>query len=167
MKLNLASGSDYRIGWVNADVVSWPGYREPDVYWDARKDPVPCGDGEATDIYMGYTFMHLAPRYHRPLALEVYRALSRTGQLIVTEVDMTAVMPRWLENPFETGVSQLIWGEQGIIHGVELSDFDKHCWGFTEQTLRYVLGDVGFAHIKRLPLLNPAIWWDMHFIMEK
>ena len=167
LRLNLACGSDYREGWVNLDVVAWPGYREPDAYWDARKGPIPCPSDAATEIYMGYTLMHVAPCYHEPLLKEVRRVLSPEGVLAVGEVDMGLVMPKWLEDPANPALCDSIWGEQGNVHGSEMAQWDKHCHGFTEGSLRALLETNGFGDIRRIQIHAPEVWYELTLACRK
>lgn len=151
MKLNLASGTDLREGWVNLDVVAkWPNtQRGCDVIWDARKDPIPFPDDSAEQIYAGYLFLHLAPRFHTDVMMEIRRVLSPVGTLMVGEVDMDQVMKRWLDDPFSEREAELIWGEQGNEFGDDLAQYDKHCHGFTQQSLTRFLTNFGFVAIER------------------
>lgn len=133
------------------DVVPrWPNTtRGCDLVWDARKDPIPFPDNSATDIYAGYLLLHLAPRFHVPVLKEIHRVLSPEGTLMVGEVDMYEVMRRWLANPWSEREAELIWGEQGNEFGDDLAQYDKHCHGFTEQSLRLTLNNNGFKDIQR------------------
>jgi ubiquinone/menaquinone biosynthesis C-methylase UbiE len=173
MKLNLASGTDIRDGWINLDIVpKWPlARRGCDVVWDARKDRIPYDDGSADEIYAGYLFLHLAPRHHDSVLKEIYRVLSPTGRLVVGEVDMEKVMQRFLENPADPRCHELIWGEQGDLPGdqqqFELAEFDKHCHGFTQDTLIDFLTAVGFRFIQRIYIHNPEVWYELTLSCRK
>lgn len=163
--LNLACGTDYKAGWQNLDIVAWPGYKPPDLYWDARKDPIPFPDESAIEIYCGYTLMHVGPRYHQRLLTDIYRVLAPLGRLVVGEVDMPLVFHRWLKTPSDGQVAQLIWGEQGMQYDVEwgpkLEDFDKHCWGWSEQTLSDLLEKAGFRDVHRINIHVAAVWYEL------
>lgn len=160
LKLNLASGSDLKPadqGWQNLDIVPrWPGTaRGCDVVWDARKDPIPYSDGSADEVYAGYLLLHLAPRFHEPVLAEVHRVLAPGGVLVVGEVDMAVVLQRWLEAGLRgeeaPREAELIWGEQGNVESTAgFDEFDKHCHGFTEASLRHLLGRHGFTELERV-----------------
>lgn len=169
MKLNLASGTDLRDGWVNLDVVpKWPSApRGCDVIWDARKDKIPFPDGSAEEIYAGYLLLHLAPKYHSAVLADIRRVLSPAGVLMVGEVDMEVVMRMFLENPLDTRCSELIWGEQGSIHGDDLADFDKHCQGFTEASLKKVLTDAGFTGFQRVRFHCADVFYELTLTCRK
>lgn len=164
MKLNLASGTDLRNPpWVNLDIVAqWPcASRGCDVIWDARRDPIPFPDGSVDEVYAGYLFLHLAPCYHERNMREIYRVLQPGGVLVLGEVDMDIVMRRWLDNPEDKSANELIFGEQGVIHGVDLSDYDKHCAGFTESSLRNFATRFGFSDLERIRVHNEAVWYEL------
>ena len=167
MLLNLGCGSDFKPGWVNLDAVAWEGYRPPDLLWDARKDSIPFLDNSAETIYMGYLLMHLNHRYHAQLLTEVYRVLSPTGVLLVGEVDMSIVMARWLARPTEARLSELIWGEMGSAHGEAMAEWDKHCHGFTESSLRELLLTHGFRNITRVSIHHADVFYELTLQMEK
>jgi hypothetical protein len=173
MKLNLASGTDIRDGWINLDIVpKWPlARRGCDVIWDARKDKIPYDDGSANEIYAGYLFLHLAPRFHKPVVQEIHRVLSPTGVFMVGEVDMEIVMQRFLENPADIRCHELIWGEQGELSGdqkqFELAEFDKHCHGFTQDTLVSFLASAGFKYMERIRIHSPEVWYELTLVCRK
>ncbi len=164
MRLNLASGTDLRDdGWTNLDVVPrWPGMsRGCDVVWDARKDAIPCPDGAATEVYAGYLLLHLAPCFHAPVLAEILRVSGPTTSIVFGEVDMEKVMARWLHDPQDPRCAELIWGEQGSEHGQEFTNFDKHCCGFTEASLKQRLELAGFKSFTRITIHCPEVWWEL------
>ncbi len=169
MKLNLACGTDIRDGWVNLDVVpSWPvAVRGCDVIWDARKDKIPFPDDSAEEIYAGYLLLHLSPAYHKPVLEEIKRVLSPSGSLMVGEVDMAIVMSKWLADPQDARLSELIWGEQGSFHGDSLVEFDKHCCGFTETSLTELLASYGFSSIQRTNIHHPDVFYELTLVCRK
>lgn len=162
--LNLASGTDLRPKpWVNLDVVPrWPGTaRGCDVVWDARKDRIPYDDCSVDAVYAGYLFLHLAPQHHERVLADIRRVLKPGHPLMVGEVDMALVLPRWLQNPTDKQCTELIWGEQGDVHGSDLADFDKHCHGYQESTLRTFLERGGFRGIERIRIHDAAVWYEL------
>jgi hypothetical protein len=173
LKLNLASGTDYRDGWVNLDIVpKWPlASRRCDIIWDARKDRIPFDNNSACEIYAGYLFLHLAPRFHDQVLKEIRRVLSPTGYLIVGEVDMDIVMYKFLRNPDDKRCHELIWGEQGLLpdgsNQFDLAEYDKHCCGFVESTLRSFLDAHGFVNIERVKMHSSDVWYELTLICQK
>ena len=166
LKINLACGTDVReFPWVNLDVVKqWPSAWKPcDILWDARTDPLPFGNECADEIYAGYLFLHLAPRFHEAVLKDIRRVLHPDGIFRVTEVDMALAMPQWLADPTYPSLSNLIWGEQGqgIPDPTPYEPFDKHCQGFTERSLTTLLKDAGFAGIHRTRVHGPETWYEL------
>jgi hypothetical protein len=120
---------------------------------------------------MGYTLLHLAPRFHEPLLRDVRRVLRSDGTLTVGEVDMDLVMCRWLADPTDTRCAELIWGEQAnwvsgeLIEGLE--PFDKHCQGFTEASLRNLLEINGFEVMERIRIHCVEVWYELTLRCKK
>jgi len=169
LKLNLAAGTDIRDGWLNLDVVpKWDlAVRGCDIIWDARTDKLPFLDNTADEIYAGYLLLHLAPKYHVPVLQEIRRVLSPTGTLMMGEVDMEIVMRMFLENPEDPRCHDLIWGEQGSTHGDKLADFDKHCHGFTEASLRKRMTDSGFTNCQRVNIHCKEVFYELTMTCQK
>jgi SAM-dependent methyltransferase len=198
VKLNLASGTDLRPHpWVNLDIVhKWPlATRGCDVIWDARKDRIPYPDASVDEVYAGYLFLHLAPHHHARVLADIRRVLQPGGRLVVGEVEMDTVLSRWILNPTDARLAELIWGEQGELPRREcmaceverlearrikgyspllcsdcianeeqrrLAEFDKHCSGFTERTLREFLARGGFTNARRISIhAQPAVWYEL------
>lgn len=163
--LNLGCGSDYKdsYNWINVDVTQWPGYHAPDVYWDARSPALPFATETIPVVHMGHLLLHLAPNYHKNLIQEVYRVLAPGGAVNIVEVNMPRVFLRWLYNSSDHRCGELIWGEQGDVHGKNLAEYDKHCWGYSPETLIYFLASSGFERVTWLSdNSNPEIWWEMN-----
>jgi ubiquinone/menaquinone biosynthesis C-methylase UbiE len=170
LRLNLASGTDLKSGdgWVNLDVVPrWPlATRGCDVIWDARKDRIPYPDASAAEVYAGYLFLHLAPHHHTRVLADIRRVLMPGGRLVVGEVEMDTVLARWILNPTDARLAELIWGEQGELPNANeeqrrLAEFDKHCHGYTEKTLREFLARGGFANARRIRVHSEAVWYEL------
>lgn len=163
--LNLASGTDLRQPpWMNLDIVpKWPGAeRGCDIIWDARKDPLPFADNSADEVYCGYLFLHLAPHHHARVLADIYRVMKVDAPMLVREVEMDAVMRKWVFDPTDKQAYELIWGEQGDVHGTNLADFDKHCHGFTEKTLKAFLLSAGFDYKERGFITGAEdVWYDL------
>jgi predicted SAM-dependent methyltransferase len=166
--LNVGCGSAYWDGgYVNTDVIrQWPGYQPADVVCDARK-PFPFADGSFGTVYLGHLLQHIAQPHHADCLAECWRVLTAPGILVATEVDMDIVMPRFLQNPMDIPARELIWGEQGVIHGEGLVEADTHRHGFTEDSLREVLTDAGFTPGKRVRLHHRDVFYELSLSAAK
>lgn len=170
LKLNLASGTDLRPApWVNLDIVpKWPiAPRGCDVVWDARKDRIPYDDNTIDEVYAGYLFLHLAQHHHDRVLADIRRVLKVGALLVVGEVEMDEVVRRWIADPSDKRLAELIWGEQGDVHGANLAEFDKHCHGFTEESLRDFLWRGGFRAIDRGSIHGPDVWYELTLCATK
>ncbi len=175
LRINLACGTDVRDGWVNYDVVKkWPlARRACDVIWDARTDKLPIPDSVVDEVYAGTLFLHLGPQHHERVLADIHRVMKPGGLLVVGEVDMAVLLPRWLENPGDPYLSGLVWGEQGQLPGgrvpeqAALADFDKHCQGFTETSLRALLARGGFPMARRVKCHSEAVWYELTLETDK
>jgi len=168
LRLNLASGTDIRPasdGWVNLDVVpQWPGFPPCDLVWDARKDRIPFPDESVDEVVAGYLLLHLAPYHHPRVLREIRRVMKPGAKLQVGEVDMDLALKRWLDDPYDKSAREMIWGEQGAHEDpryMEFAEFDKHCCGFTESTLTYLLAGYKFRHIQRVKIHAPEVWYEL------
>lgn len=169
LRLNLASGTDIKEGdgWKNLDAVAWPlARRPPDVIWEAHQ-PIPFPDGCVDEIYAGYLFLHVEPSRHDGLLADIYRVMKPGGLLVVGEVDMDILLPRWLANPSDKYLSGLVWGEQGDIHGSDFAKWDKHNQGFTEQSLRLFLERGGFPNAQRISIHATAVFYELTLAVVK
>lgn len=161
LRLNLASGTDIRDGWVNVDAVAWPSARRPpDAYWQAGQR-LPFGDETADEVYAGYLFLHVEPLLHKSLLADIRRVMKPGAFLTVGEVDMAKLLPRWLDNPSDAYLSGLIWGEQGKDLGTDLARWDKHNQGFTEASLRAFIVSGGFPEPARINIHSPDVWYEL------
>lgn len=170
LKLNLASGTDIRDPpWVNLDVVpKWPVARRGcDVIWDARTDKLPFPDCSADEIYAGYLLLHLAPCYHAAVLEEIRRVLTTQGVAVFGEVDMDIVVRRFLLDPLDKNLRELIWGEQGSSHGDALAEFDTHCNGFTPWSLEQTLRLAGFTSFEEMKIHGPATFYELTIGCQK
>jgi len=161
-KLNLASGHDLKPPpWENWDVVAWPNTRGPDRIWDARSDRIDCPDASVDEIVAGYLLLHVPYKHHEPLVREMHRVLVPGGRLELGEVDMPLAMRRWLMNPQDVSAREILWGEQGNLHGEEFAQYDKHCAGHSEATLRELLMKAGFRRLRRWKQHAPEVWFEL------
>lgn len=87
-KLNYGCGTDYRAGWVNADVNR--GVRA-DVYMDAEATTLPFPDDEFDEILLDHVLEHIPKAAVFPFLDETYRVLKNGGVLNVYVPHYTSV----------------------------------------------------------------------------
>ncbi len=166
VRLNLASGTDLRDpaqGWVNLDICKrWPtNPRDCEIVWDARSNKIPFGAASVDEIVAGYLLLHVPYEHHEPLVAEMFRVLKPGGRLEVGEVDMPVAMQRWIADPYDQSARDMVFGEQGNVHGAEFADYDKHCAGHSEATLRALLARHGFAQVERVKIHAAEVWYEL------
>ena len=165
LRLNLASGSDNRVGngWVNLDIVEkWPNCeRKADLIWDARTDKIPFGDNDVDEICAGYLLTHVSYRHHAPLVREMHRVLKPGGKLVVDEVDMATACRRWLANPRDLDAVHILHGEVGTTHGEQFEEYDAHRSALTFSTLNELLTKAEFKRVNRIQIHAAVVWYAL------
>jgi len=84
-QLNLGSGKDYRVGWVNVDlgeISNFGGKTKCDVAHDLNKYPYPFKDNEFDEVYMGGILENLDVGK----AMKEIRRITRRGAVIEINV---------------------------------------------------------------------------------
>jgi glycosyltransferase involved in cell wall biosynthesis len=152
LKLNLASGTDIKDGWLNLDAVSqWPGTtRGCDIVWDARKNKIPFADNTVDEVRTGELFLHIPKIYHDLVLADIFRVLKPGAYFTVNDINMEWAMTEWLKNPSDRGLAMIIWGCQ---HD-DWVDYDRHCNGFTAKSLAEMLELGGFINLERINIHN-------------
>lgn len=155
LKLNLACGTDLKNGWLNLDAIArWPNTsRGCDIIWDARKDLIPFANNTVDEVRTGELFLHTPKIYHDFILADIIRVMKPCSTFTVNDVDMEWAMKEWLKNPSDKGLIKLIWGTQ---HD-DWADFDRHCSGFTAESLKEMLEEAGFINLQRINIHNPEV----------
>ncbi len=169
LRLNLASGTDLKRGdgWVNLDAVSWKmAGAPPDVFWNA-KDPIPFPDESVDEVYAGYLLLHTSTNWHTRMMADIWRVMKPCARLVIGEVDMAILLPRWMADPSNKYLIGLIWGEGGTEHGEDMASWDNHACGFTEASLRALLSSAGFDGARRIKVHGDAVWYELSLEVTK
>lgn len=140
--LNLASGqkpfkSTGDFEWVNVDVQSVPPDRVPDLQCDIRN--LPYQDGQVDLVVLQHGVEHFVLTEGLRVLHEAHRVLKHGGHIIITWPDLKALAQRWLQGTLSDYLFLV------NIYGAWISnDADCHKWGYTRETMRQTLTDVGF-----------------------
>ena len=151
MRLNMGSGEDKRLGWVNVD--NRPEVN-PDVVWDLEKFPYPFPDESAEEIMWKDSLEHLSWRVTRRALRECYRILRKGGRLFIQCPDMEAIARKVILNPeFRYGdigqpeaIGFWVFGRQDPQPDGSFGGWGGfHKAGFTIPTLKKLLEETGFV----------------------
>ncbi len=139
IKINLGSGQRKFDGFVDVDInPRW----EPDVLADGVDMPM-FPDGSADLIVSHHNLEHYGCGEAKPMIQECLRILRDGGSLIVCVPDMRALAQGWLQGRI---TDQIYFTN---CFGAFMSEeFDRHKWGFTQESLRDFLLSCGFSHVK-------------------
>ncbi len=154
--LNLGSGQrPFAKPFINIDIQhKW----KPDIVADCSKLDM-FEDGSAQCIVLHHVLEHFGCGESLPLLVECRRLLSKTGSVIITVPDMSALAHGFVEGRI---TSQIYLTS---VYGAYMSDeADRHKWGFTYYSLSDILTRAGFFS---RPLLYRSIpggdiamdWW--------
>ncbi len=166
VKLNLASGTDIRDGWFNLDAIKqWPNTpRGCEIIWDARKELIPFFDNTVDEIRTGELFLHIPMIYHKFVLKDIYRVMKPGATFEVNDINMVWVMQEWLKNPSDKWLAKVIWGESYD----DFAEWDRHCNGFTPESLAKLLTDNGFVNLNRVNIHNPKeILYELTYTCQK
>jgi len=143
--LNLGSGGDNRIGYINVD-----NRRDahPDLVYDLEKTPYPWASDSMWHIIWKDSLEHLFWKTVRPALRECFRILRRGGTMYIQCPDLESIARKVILDPnFRFGelygfeaISFWVYGRGDAWGGI-------HRAGFTISALRRLLEEVGFAVI--------------------
>jgi len=131
MKLNLFCGFDHRDGYINIDaVVAF----KPDIVLDLRRD-LPYAVESIEEIRIQDGFEHL--NY-----IDAIRCLRHWALLLIKGGILYMQLPDW-ELIDKSSLAQVF----GALSwkGVQLGDFGVHKWGYTKDSIRTILAELGFG----------------------
>ncbi len=167
IKINLASGSDYREGWINVDITDVDNYnhakQKVDVFANV-KDKLPFEDNYADCILAREVFEHTNRHDALELLKEIYRVLEPGGGLVELTVPpaerqlklLLAFMGR------ETNINEFnnahnmqfnVWKAiddlcgatvRTIVDGKDIGDYMSHKCFYSKSMLRMLFEHVGF-----------------------
>ncbi len=125
IKLNLASGKDYREGYINVDNQSM----FPDCKVDLNADILTMNyeENSVDEILLSHFVMYVRPMEMNELIKKLYSWLKFGGKLTIETIDFEKVLKEALN-----GEKRLTWGDYNIFGTEETS---PHGWGWRRDTL--------------------------------
>jgi SAM-dependent methyltransferase len=153
MRLNLGCGDKILPGYVNVDVVEARAGMKPDVVCDLH-DLAPFDDASADEILSVHVVEHFWRWEIRDVLREWVRVLKPRGKMIVECPNILSACRTFLENPAQFSRE----GQEGqrtmwVFYGDPKwkDPLMIHRWGYTPDSLRELLGEVGLTDVRQEP----------------
>lgn len=153
LKLHLASGENYKEGWVNIDLLS----KNIDLSLDLRKK-FPFSDNSCKEIYSEHFLEHLEyPNEVSSFLKEAKRVLISNGKITIIVPDTVWPMQSYFEG-YESAYFKICkkkkWHPTDYKTRIEHINFHfrqngEHLYAYDEELLRMVLKNAGFSQIIR------------------
>jgi len=157
-RVNIGCGKNPIQGWINLDVVSYPGV----YFWDCRSG-LPFEDGTVTAIYSEHFFEHLDLETEaRPFLGECLRCLQSGGVLRIVVPDAGAYL-RAFSGPWQplADMRPLDWtangwrdGRLGWVYQTKMQFMNaifrqrtEHKYAYDAETLVLVMHEAGFVDV--------------------
>ncbi len=153
-KLNLGSGNDYRKGYVNIDSnIKF----NPDILCDVKK--LNFGRNEVDEILARDVLEHIPIAECESTLKEWHRVLKQDGKIIIQVPNIETIAKNIFlngeqSNELHNSVIDIEYINTMIkrIFGGEDYEGNFHNNGFTPETIKAILGKVGFREIKVYPV---------------
>ena len=140
VKLHLGCGTVHLDGWINTDNYD---LKKADVKMDATKIPLP--DGSVDELYSSHLLEHFD--YFEGIAIlkEWYRVLKNGGKMFLETPDLLALCHKFIEANEDWRVRLY-----GAFFAYPWINGNGHKFLYTENQLRWTLGQTGFKGIVRV-----------------
>jgi SAM-dependent methyltransferase len=153
VRLNLGCGDKILPGYVNVDVVEARAGMKPDVVCDLH-DLAPFDDASADEILSVHVVEHFWRWEIRDVLREWVRVLKPGGKMVVECPNILSACRTFLENPAQFSRE----GQDGqrtmwVFYGDPKwkDPLMIHRWGYTPESLRDLLGEVGLTDVRQEP----------------
>lgn len=143
MKLHFACGRKILPGFINVDYCPGDGV---DTVWDLAATPYPWI--AASEIIFSHAVEHLSRSEGRACLRECYRLLGDEGTLWLVFPDLKKIVELYMKGP-----ADLQHNERWLVDAIFETQADErviHKYGYTEQTMRQLLTEIGFTTIETL-----------------
>jgi predicted SAM-dependent methyltransferase len=137
MKLNLASGRDYREGWVNVDFNG-----KCDLKHDLT-NPLPYEDNSVDEILAAHILEHFGFGEYMDVLTDWVRVLKPGGKMTILVPDMDMIAWLWHEQPERRFKHFGVTSWLAVIYGGQFDKGQLHKMGFNEESLTTDLESVG------------------------
>lgn len=165
MKLSLGSGINAReslriitntpMAWKCIDICK---HYATDECYDITEG-IREADGTVDEIWMGDFLEHIVRAKTAFVLAECFRVMQKGGTLRISVPDMAKTLPLWLQaDGIDEGSARLIWGDQDTLTGRNVIP-DSHFNGFTENSLKKLLVEAGFAQVHRTSY--HGVWFEL------
>lgn len=127
-RLNFGSGSDYREGWINLDVMEenkWISGKQPDVFMSITDDRLPFPDGYFDYVLADNVLEHVERSRIHSLLLEFHRVLSPGGALEIWVPHFTGIGVKYLEHIRGYGINSFWFYARYFVITQELLLFSR------------------------------------------
>ena len=153
MRLNLGCGDKILPGYVNVDVVQSRAGARPDIVCDLH-DLSPLADNSADEVLSVHVVEHFWRWEIRDVLREWVRVLKPGGRMIIECPNIESACRTFLENPGQfsredKNGQRTMW----VFYGDPAwkDPLMIHRWGYTPESLRELLGEVGLAEVHQEP----------------
>jgi SAM-dependent methyltransferase len=153
LRLNLGCGDKILPGYVNVDVVEARAGMKPDVICDLH-DLAPFSDASADEILSVHVVEHFWRWEIRDVMREWVRVLKPGGKMIIECPNLLSACRTFLENPEQNSrEDQAGQRTMWVFYGDPKwkDPLMIHRWGYTPESLRALLTEVGLADVRQEP----------------
>jgi SAM-dependent methyltransferase len=153
LRLNLGCGDKILPGYVNVDVVEARAGMRPDVICDLH-DLAPFADASADEILSVHVVEHFWRWEVRDVLREWSRVLKPGGRMVIECPNVLSACRTFLENPEryareDQNGQRTMWVFYGDPKWKD--PLMNHRWGYTPESLKELLAEVGLAEIRQEP----------------
>lgn len=153
--LNVGSGTDYKIGWINIDNNTDNNIEKLDLNWDLR-NPLPFEDNSVDFIFNEHFIEHLTVEESRQSLKDLRRVLRVGGVMRIAMPDLEAAVeiyqdPNWKKRPFIKNFDLDYVKTRAELLNMGFRFWD-HKWFYDWEELDRRLKEVEFKYIKRCKL---------------
>lgn len=144
MRLNLASGQDYRPGYINIDNKQMYGGQ---MHVDKVADvfTLEWEDNTVDEILLSHFAMYISLEQMPNLLRRWYKWLNKGGKLIIETGNVKSIAKFILENDDPN----LLNGPNGVMQLFGWQTTAGHKWAWCPETLGYLLYEVGFETVEQ------------------